>query len=83
MAVALSEIPRACDVSEPSGGQRGAIDLRIEITLTYLDPPEGHAVRAFRPGDEPTAEPVEFVGWLGLLWVLQSLTVEPVDEPPQ
>jgi hypothetical protein len=69
-----SEIPRVCDVFEPWSGQREVIDLRIEITLTRLDPPEGRAVRTPGPGDEPTAEPVEFVGWLGLFWVLQSLT---------
>jgi hypothetical protein len=79
----VSEIPRACDVLEPSNGQREAIDLRIEITLTHHDPPEGLAVRTPGPGDEPTVEPVEFVGWLGLFWVLQSFTFEPVDQPPQ
>jgi hypothetical protein len=57
--------------------------LRIEITLTHLDPPEGLAVRVPGPGDEPTAEPAEFVGWLGLFWVLQSLTFEPVNRPPR
>jgi hypothetical protein len=77
----VSEIPRVCDVLEPSYGQREAIDLRIEITLTHLDPPEGRAVRTLPPGDERTAEPVEFVGWLGLFWVLQSLAFEPVDQP--
>jgi hypothetical protein len=79
----VSEIPRVCDVFAPSSGQCEAIDLRIEITLTRLEPPEGRAVRAPGPGDEPTAEPVEFVGWLGLFWVLQSLTSEPVDQPPR
>ncbi len=79
----MSEIPRVCDVLEPSSGQRDAIDLRIEITLTHLDPPEGHALRTLRPGDERTTKPVEFIGWLGLFLVLQSLTFEPVDEPPR
>jgi hypothetical protein len=79
----VSEIPRVCDVLAPSCGQREAIDLRIEITLTHLGPPEGRAVRALRPGDERSAEPVEFVGWLGLFWVLQSLTSEPADGPPR
>jgi hypothetical protein len=79
----VSEIPRVCDVLESSCGQREGIDLRIEITFTRLDPPEGLAVRTRRPGDERPAEPVEFVGWLGLFWVLQSLTSEPVDQPPR
>jgi hypothetical protein len=79
----VSEIPRVCDVLEPLSGQHEAIDLRIEITLTHLDPPEGRAVRAPGPGDVRTVEPVEFVGWLGLFWVLQSLTCEPVDQPPR
>jgi hypothetical protein len=69
----VCEIPRVCDVFEPWPGQREAIDLRIEITLTRLDPPEGRAVRTVGPGDQAAAEPVEFVGWLGLFWVLQSL----------
>jgi hypothetical protein len=77
----VSEIPRACDVLEQSHGQREAIDLRIQITLTSLDPPEGEAVRALRPGDERTAESVAFTGWLGLFWVLQSLADEPGDQP--
>jgi hypothetical protein len=71
----MSRSPHAANVE--------AIDLRIEITVTHLDPPRGRAVRALRPGGERTAEPVEFVGWLGLFWVLQSLTVEPVDQPPR
>lgn len=79
----MSEISRVCDVLESSSGQREAIDLRIEITLTHLDPPEGRAVRTRGPGDERPAEPVEFVGWLGLFWVLQSFTFEPVDQPPR
>jgi hypothetical protein len=79
----VSDIPRVCDVLAPSSGQREAIDLRIEITLTHLDPPEGLAVSTPGPCDEPTAEPVAFVGWLGLFWVLQSLTSEPVDQPPR
>jgi hypothetical protein len=79
----LSEIPRVCDVSERPSGHGGAIDLRIEITLTDLDPPEGRALRSSGPGDEPAPEPVEFVGWLGLFWVLQSLAFEPVGQPPQ
>ena len=75
-------ITRACDVLELSYGHREAIELRIEITLTRLDPPEGNVVRALRPVDGRTTEPVEFVGWLGLFWVLQSLTFHPVDPPP-
>jgi hypothetical protein len=67
----------------PHPVQREAIDLRIEITLTHLDPPEGRAVRTPGPGDEPTVVPTEFVGWLGLFWVLQSLTLEPAEPPPQ
>lgn len=61
----------------PWSGQPEAIDLRIVITLTGLDPPAGQVVRApgpAGPGEEPAAEPVEFAGWLGLFWVLQALT---------
>ena len=72
-----------CDVLAPSCGQREAIDLRIEITLTHLDPPEGLAGRSPGSGDEPTVEPIEFVGWLGLFSALQSLTCERVDQPPR
>jgi hypothetical protein len=79
----VSKIPQVCDVLEPAYGQREAIDLRIEITLTHLDPPEGRAVRTLPPGDERTVVPIEFVGWLGLFWVLHSLTLEPVDQPPR
>jgi hypothetical protein len=77
-----SEIPRASDVSDCASGQRDRIDLRIEITLSHLDPPEGVVVRAAPPGGALGARPHAFVGWLGLFAVLQSLIAEPVDQPP-
>src|SRR5262245_12499332 len=61
----------------PWSAQPETIDLRIVITLTGLDPPAGLVVRTAGhagSGEEPTAEPVEFAGWLGLFWVLQALT---------
>jgi hypothetical protein len=66
----------------PATGQRERIELRIEITLTHLDPPEGVAVLAGRRDDGSLAEPQGFVGWLGLFWVLHSLIGEPVDQRP-
>jgi hypothetical protein len=75
-------IPSASDVSDYASGQRDRIDLRIEITLNHLDPPEGVVIRASPPGGGPTAQPHAFVGWLGLFGVLQSLIAEPVDQPP-
>jgi hypothetical protein len=74
-------IPSASDVSDDASGQRDRIDLRIEITLSHLDPPEGVVVRAPPPGGA-TAQPHTFVGWLGLFAVVQSLIAEPVDQPP-
>jgi hypothetical protein len=75
-------IPSASDVSDYASGQRDRIDLRIEITLSHHDPPEGVVVRVCPPGGGPTAQPHAFVGWLGLFAVLQSLIAEPVDQPP-
>ena len=77
------QIPHVGDVSSSVLAQGERIDVRIEITLSQLDPPEGLAVRALRPGDGPMAEPREFVGWLGLFEVLQSLTAESVDQAPE
>ena len=74
-------MPGACDVSDDASGQRGRIDLRIEITLSHLDPPEGVVVRVSPPVG-PTGQPQAFVGWLGLVAVLQSLIAEPVDQLP-
>jgi hypothetical protein len=76
------EIPRVGDVLLQSSGQRWAIDLRIEITLTHLEPPQGSAACSRGRRDARAAEPIEFVGWLGLFGVLQSLTSERVDPPP-
>jgi hypothetical protein len=75
-------IPSASDVSDDASGQGDRIDLRIEVTLSHLDPPEGVAVRASPRGGGPTAQPHAFVGWLGLFAVLQSLIAEPVDQSP-
>jgi hypothetical protein len=75
-------IPSASDVSDCTSGQRDRIDLRIEIILSHLDPPEGVVFRASPPGVGPTVQPRGFVGWLGLFAVLQSLIAEPVDQPP-
>lgn len=75
------KIPRASDVSDGPADQRDRIDLRIEITLSDLDPPEGVVVRSSAAGGL-RAQPHAFVGWLGLFAVLQSLIAEPVDQPP-
>jgi hypothetical protein len=63
-------------------GEADRIDVRIEISLCQLDPPEGVAVGVAQRGEGPMGEPREFVGWLGLFGVLKSLLAEQVDRPP-
>jgi hypothetical protein len=62
--------------------QADRIDLRIEVTLSHLEPPEGVVVRASTRDGGPTAQTHAFVGWLGLFAVLQSLIAEGVDQSP-
>jgi hypothetical protein len=59
--------------------QADGIDVRIEVSFSRLDPPEG---RASRISDDDGRSPVgvhAFVGWLGLLGVLQLLAGEGVE----
>jgi hypothetical protein len=54
--------------------QAGDIDVRIEVSFSRFDPPEGQARRVSQVEAPPTIEERPFVGWLGLLGVLQLLT---------
>jgi hypothetical protein len=63
-------------------GQAGRIDVRIELSFSGLDPPEGEAARLAAGDGRRGVERQAFVGWLGLLGVLQMLADERV-EPPQ
>ena len=56
------------------GRQAGHIDVRIEVSFSRFDPPEGRARRVGEVDGPPTIEEQAFVGWLGLLGVLQLLT---------
>ncbi len=57
--------------------------MKIEITVTSLDPPLGWIT--CRPDDRPTPDEgeraVEFVGWLGLLRVLDEFIGAPGSSP--
>jgi hypothetical protein len=55
------------------GRQAGHIDVRIEVTFSRFDPPEGRARRVSEAETLSTIEEQAFVGWLGLLGVLQLL----------
>jgi hypothetical protein len=62
--------------------QAGRIDVRIEVSFSRLDPPEGWAGRVSERDGRPAIEERTFVGWLGLLGVLQLLTGGIVESPP-
>jgi hypothetical protein len=59
--------------SEVRGCQAGHIDVRIEVSFNRFEPPEGRARRIGEVDGPPTIEERAFVGWLGLLGVLQLL----------
>jgi hypothetical protein len=63
------------------GGQCGFIDVHIEVSFTRLDPPEGRAARLIGGDPRRAVDSRAFVGWLGLLGVLQLLTNERVETP--
>jgi hypothetical protein len=48
--------------------------VRIEVSFSGLDPPEGRAARVSGGDGQPAVEELAFVGWLSLLGALQSLT---------
>jgi hypothetical protein len=48
--------------------------VRIEVSFSRFDPPEGRARRVGKVRGPPPIEEQAFVGWLGLLGVLQLLT---------
>ena len=52
------------------------MDVRIEVSFSRLDPPEGRAARVSEGDGRSAVEEQAFVGWLGLLGVLQLLTDE-------
>ena len=57
--------------------------MKIEITVESLDPPLGWITRRADDGPEPDEgeRGVEFVGWLGLLRVLDDLIGAPGRSP--
>ena len=55
------------------------MDVRIEVSFSRLDPPEGRAARVSQGEGLRSVGAQEFVGWLGLLGVLQVLTGEGVQ----
>ena len=55
------------------------MDVRIEVSFSRLDPPEGRAVRVSEGDGLSAVGEQAFVGWLGLLGVLQLLTDEGVQ----
>ena len=62
-------------------GHADRIDVRIELSFSRIDPPEGRAARV-TAGDAPrSVEGHPFLGWLGLLGVLQLLTDDAVEPP--
>jgi hypothetical protein len=69
------QITHSRDVFGTPHGHADRIDVRIEVSFSGLDPPEGRAARV--SGDEQSAvKELGFVGWLSLLGVLQLLTGE-------
>jgi hypothetical protein len=72
------QITRPSDVFGAPRGQADRIDVRIEVSFSRLDPPEGRAARVSGRDGQTAVEEQAFVGWLGLLGALQLLTgVEP------
>jgi len=74
-------ITRLCDVLGFVGGHADLIDVRIEVWFSGLDPPEGEAARITGGDARRAVERQAFVGWLGLLGVLQMLMDERVELP--
>lgn len=62
-------------------GQVDHIDVRIELLFSGLDPPEGEAACLAAGDGRRGVERQAFVGWLGLLGVLQMLIDERVEPP--
>ena len=59
----------------------GGIDVHIEVSFSRLDPPEGQAARITGRHPRRAVDSQVFVGWLGLLGVLQLLLDEGVEPP--
>ena len=78
--LAVGASHRSRDVSELRSRQAGCIDVRIEVSFSRFDPPEGRACRVGDADGPQTIEEQAFVGWLGLLGVLQLLA-DGSDEP--
>ena len=67
-------------MSRASRSSGWLLDVRIEVSFSRFDPPEGRARRVGKVERQPTIEEQAFVGWLGLLGVLQLL-MDGSDEP--
>jgi len=73
------QITHSRDVFDLPGGQAVRIDMRIEVTFSGLDPPEGRASRVSGGDGRSAVEEQAFVGWLGLLGSLQLLASEGIQ----
>ena len=52
------------------------MNVRIEVSFSRLDPPEGRATRVDGCAARSAVDEQSFVGWLGLLGALQLLVSE-------
>ena len=57
------------------------MDVRIEVSFSGLDPPQGEAARTTGGHGRRAVERQAFAGWLGLLGVLQTLLDERAEPP--
>ena len=73
------QIPRSSDVFGLPGVQAVRIDVRIEVSFSQFDPPEGRAARVSGGDGRSAVEEQAFTGWLGLLGALQLLASEGVE----
>jgi len=72
---------RPSDVFGRPPWQADRIDVRIEVSFSQLDPPEGRAARVCGGDGQSAVEEQAFVGWLSLLGVLQLLAGEGAAPP--
>lgn len=74
-----SQITRPRDVFAARHGQADRIDVRIEVSFSRVDPPEGRVARVSGGEGQLAVAEHAFVGWLSLLGVLQLLMGEDVE----